>query len=80
MGLTDIDKVLYMAIITYILAMLLLIITRPSFLYDEQTNKSKNYGSGDNESLIAFPITGTILCVFIYLFTTIYILVISKLK
>lgn len=80
MAFTDIDKILYTAIITYILAMLLIIIIKPHFIYDKQNGKFRNYGSKEEETFIALPIMGSVLCVLIYLLVMVYTFILVKLR
>jgi len=53
-------------IIIYIIIILLIILYKPTFLYDKHNKKFKDFGSGRGKSLIALPILAIILAIIIY--------------
>ena len=76
----DIDKALYPTIIAYVLAMMLIMFIKPNFLYDEQTNTLKHFGTHKSQTLITLPVVGIFLSVVIYFCIVCYIFMMSKLK
>lgn len=62
---------LYNTIIFYILIISIILITKPSFLYCNKTNKFKPFGCNDNETLLSFPIVSIGTGIILYLIFTI---------
>ena len=67
-----IDKILYTSIIAYVLAMICIIVMKPSFVYDGESKNFKHFGTGDNETLLPITIIGITLCILIYFILVVY--------
>lgn len=57
----------YYAIVTYTIIILLLFLGKPSFIYDQEKQKFKDFGFGDSKSIISFPIIAIILAIITYI-------------
>lgn len=54
-------------ILIYITVIILLIISKPDFVYDKKKNKYKKFGSKSNETYLTLPILSIIIAVFIFI-------------
>ena len=76
-----IDKILYTSIIIYVTMMILIIITKPYFLYDNKNKKFKSFGINNDETIISIPVLSLMSCVLIYFIViagTVFVKVINK--
>lgn len=76
----SIDKVLYASIIAYIIVMIIILVIKPNFIYDDEHKTFKSFGFSENQTITALPIFSVVLCILIYLILIIYTLAIKKLK
>ena len=70
-----IDKVLYISIILYICLIMIVLMIKPSFIYDDKNNKYKSFGFSKNETIIPIQLLNILLCTFSYMCVLIYIFV-----
>jgi ribose/xylose/arabinose/galactoside ABC-type transport system permease subunit len=75
-----IDRILYTAIVTYVITMFAIIITKPSIMYDHVQKKFKSFGTNDGETIMAVPIVGISMCILVYFLVILYHFVMIKLK
>ena len=75
-----IDEALYTSIITYILAMIIIVVIKPKFLYDKEKQKFKSFGTDKDETVFAMPVMSVISCVIIYFLVVLYMLLMISLK
>lgn len=54
-------------ILIYITVIILLIISKPDFIYDKKKNKFKKFGSKSNETYFTLPVVSMIIAVFIFI-------------
>lgn len=80
MGDETIDRVLYTAIIAYVLTMSIIIIVKPRVMYDDEQKKFKTFGTKENETILAMPIVGITMCIVVYLIVVMYSFIIKKLQ
>jgi hypothetical protein len=57
----------YYAIITYIILILFLFVSKPNFIYDHERQKFKDFGFGESKSIISLPIVAIVLAIIIYI-------------
>jgi hypothetical protein len=62
------DNPLYNTIIFYILIMCIILMTKPSIMYCNKTNKFKSFGCGVNQTLLSFPTASMTCGILLYLF------------
>ena len=55
------------AVIFYILTVVLLYIYRPSFIYNNLTNKFKEFGFTDDKTILCLPVLALISAIIIYI-------------
>ena len=56
----------YNSIIIYIIIILVVVLTKPDFLYDHEEQKYKEFGIGDNKTLLSFTTFGILSAVILY--------------
>lgn len=78
--MSEIDKILYATIITYVLIMTIIMVVRPVCLYDNDKHEFKKFGFGENETIFALPVVGSVSCIIIYIIIAIYRFILIKLK
>lgn len=54
-------------IIFYIIAVILLIIIKPEIIYNNKTNEFKTFGSGENKTLLPFPVVCISIGIMLYM-------------
>jgi hypothetical protein len=74
-----IDKILYTSIFAYVLTMMCIITIKPPFVYDRGSNKFKNFGTNDNETLLPITVISITSCILIYFIVVVYNVVIRTL-
>lgn len=74
------EKILQNSIITYLVIMVVLFITKPTMIYDHKKRRFKQFGFRQDESIFALPVTGAMACIIIYVVFILYALLASKLK
>lgn len=70
MGLIDPANPLYNTIVFYIIIVVVLLISKPEFMYCDKTKRFKTFGIGKNQSILSFPVmcfASVILLYFIFL-------------
>lgn len=75
-----IDKILYTSVVFYIILMIIIIVLKPQWMYDDKQQKFRSFGTDENETLITMPIVGLTSCIIIYLIIMIYTFLMIKLK
>lgn len=58
---------LFISIIVYIIILILLLIQKPTIIYDIKYKQYKKFGCRKRESLFAFPVLAIILAIIIYM-------------
>lgn len=76
----SIDRVLYTTIVMYIVAMCIIIVIKPKFMYDHTRKKFKSFGTNNGETVFAVPIVGISMCIVVYFIVVLYHFVMIKLK
>jgi hypothetical protein len=61
------NSIITKSILIYSIIMILLSYYKPSWLYDNKTNKFKQFGCDKNQTVITLPIIGILLSILIYL-------------
>jgi len=56
---------LYYGIVLYIIIVSILVLTKPSFIYNKQTNKYKEFGNSEDKTLFTLPVISIMSAVFI---------------
>lgn len=74
------DKVLYNSIIVYIIFMLVIIIIKPTSLYDRIKKSYKHFGMDENETMFPITVVCSVLSLGIYLGFMAQAFISSKLK
>jgi hypothetical protein len=80
MGETDIDHILYISIVVYILIMTTLVIAKPRMVYDNKNKKLRSFGYDEHETLFALPVLSILLSIFVYITILSYKFLLSKLE
>lgn len=62
------DNPVYNAVIMYILIITVILIMKPSFMYDYQNNTFKLFGIGDNKTIYAYPTVTLCSALLLYIF------------
>jgi hypothetical protein len=75
-----IDKVLYISIILYICLITIVLMIKPSFVYDDEKGKFKSFGFMKDESVVPIQLLNVLLCVFSYLCVLVYIFISTRLS
>lgn len=68
----NIDKILSTSIIIYIIIIISIIIMKPTYLYDTELNKFKNFGAANNETMLPITLFSAIIAIIIYLCVMLY--------
>lgn len=63
----------YYAIIIYIIIMVLLVITKPSFIYDDTKKKYREFGNTDGKSLFTLPVISVVFALIIVIIFKIFL-------
>jgi len=63
----DPSSPVFNAIIFYILIISIILLLKPSFMYDEKTNKFKSFGCNDDQTIFSFPVISIIIAIILYL-------------
>ena len=58
---------MYCQIIIYVVILLLIYVTKPKIIYDENKQKFKDFGSNNDQTLFSLPVISISLALFIYL-------------
>ncbi len=58
---------IYNAILFYILFIIIILLLKPSIMYDQHTKKFKPFGCSDGQTLFAFPIVSLSSAVIFYI-------------
>jgi len=58
---------IFNAVVFYIMTICIIIITKPTFMFDEKTKKFKSFGCGKRQTLLAFPVVSISLGVILYM-------------
>ena len=66
------DKILYTSVVIYILVMTLIIIFKPTFMYDEHTHEPKPFGTNTGETMFPIHVVGVFSCILIYTIVAAY--------
>lgn len=66
-------SLIFCAIILYIIIILIIAISKPELIYDHANNKFKEFGLGENKSLITIITLGIIISFIVYNFIIIII-------
>jgi hypothetical protein len=70
-----------MTIIIYVIVMIVTIIIKPNYLYDNDNDGSmKQFGNKEVDTYISLPEYGVIISVLTYLFVLIYVFVLAKIQ
>lgn len=80
MELGELDKILYITLVMYVLLMGSLFVSKPDFMYDKKNGKFRHFGTHKEETILSMATVGISSSILIYLFVTIYIFLLSKLK
>lgn len=80
MGETDVDHILYISIVVYILLMTTIAIVKPRMVYDSNNKKLRSFGFDEHETLFALPILSVLLSIFVYIMILSYKFLLSKLE
>ncbi len=58
---------IYNTVIFYIMIICIILIIKPSFMYDEKTNKFKSFGTGEGQTIFSFPCISISIAILLYL-------------
>lgn len=58
---------LYNSILFYILFIIIILLIKPKFLYNQKTNKFKPFGFGKNQSVFCFPTLCIVAVIVLYI-------------
>ena len=67
MGLFSPRTPAYNSIVIYIIIILLIVLSKPDFIYDHEQNKYKEFGiDSENKTLLTLPVVGILLSLIIF--------------
>lgn len=58
MGIINPNTPVFNTIIFYLIVICLILIIKPKFMYSDKENKFKQFGCGEDQTLLSFPIVG----------------------
>ena len=67
MTFLDPSDTLYNTIIVYIIVIIILLITKPNFLYSHEKKKFKTFGCNEDETILSLPIISIIIAIILYM-------------
>jgi uncharacterized membrane protein len=67
MGIFNPYTPVYNAIVFYILIIIIILITKPRFLYSHKDKKFKQFGCKPNQTLLSFPVVCILMGIILYM-------------